>query len=208
MGEGVGTPSPIDDFPWPPPRASSRYSLPAQLLSAYKTVGEVAGAITAALESCGYTERSFYRAGNGGIVLVTRVEAIAEDGRALPPPDRWKRVVTAPRGIANWIKGLFFAQPGFYRVIVFVIGGDSFKFDEQVVTPGMANAWLSGSVDKLPPELAVHAFSANDSVWSLVYEFESRDTALPVSVLSPGHLPAQTHLQKSGVLAPLENSRR
>jgi len=200
--------TPIDNFPWPPPTPSSRYTLPAQILSAHKTVGEVAGAITAALEGRGYSERSFYRAGNGGVVLVTRLEAIAGDGTALPPPGRWDRVVAAPGGMATWIRGLFFAQPGLYRVIVFVIGGEAFSTGKQDVTPGMANAWLSGSVDKLPPELAARGFSADDSVWSLVYEFESRDAAKEVSTLSPGRLPARTHLDRSGVLALLENRRR
>jgi tetratricopeptide (TPR) repeat protein len=202
------SPPPIDDFPWPPPKPSSRYTLSAQILSAHKTVGEVAEVITAALEGRGYSEKSFYRAGNGGVVLVTRLEAIAGDGTPLPPPGRWNRVVAAPGGMASWIRGLFFAQPGFYRVIVFVIGGKAFSPGKQDVTPGMANDWLSGSVDKLPPELAERGFSADDSVWSLVYEFESSDPAKEVSTLNPGRLPARTHLDRSGVLALLENRRR
>jgi hypothetical protein len=200
----------IRSFPWPPPAPSSSYPIPIEMFAKYKTVGEVTDAIIRALESRGYVERSFYTAGNGGVVLVTRLESIAPDGTPLNPPDRWRRVIPgrgSGQGFAELVTGLFFATPGYYRVIVFVIGGSPFEKAEKPATEEQATAWLEQSVERLPREIADRPYEKTEGCTALTYEFDVHQEGKP-SALKPGRLPAYTHLERSGLLAAFDSPQR
>lgn len=192
-------------FPWPPPAASSSYSLPAERFAGLKTFGQVADYLIGALEGRGYVERSFFVAANGGVVLVTRLERINQDGTSAKEPGRWGpplgTEVGTVGGLASFLRGLFYAEPGFYRVLVFVIGGEAFSQSPRQVDEAEANQWLVTGMNRLPRELAQLPFDKEQGCSVLVYEFMSDAANSAARILSPGKLSAKSHLDKAGLFS-------
>src|SRR5262249_1473613 len=109
----------IPQFPWPPPTPSTSYPFPKDVFIRHSTCGEVSDAILSALERSGYVERSFFQTGDGGIALVTRLERIATDGSPAEETERWPAGFdNNPTRFVDFVRGLFFAKEGRYRVIV------------------------------------------------------------------------------------------
>jgi hypothetical protein len=192
----------IPQFPWPPPAASATYVLPENVFERGRTTGQVVMTIIAALERRGYVERSFFTTPADGVVLVTRLERINEDGSSAADLQRWPAVGEAARssvGFAQFLRGLFYVDPGRYRVIVFILQDAPFRQSpEQQITGQQARAWLRTGANVLPRELAERGYKGDCTV--LVYEFASDGTAVRVV---ESRLTGLQHLEKSGVLATL-----
>ncbi len=206
MARGVGEPAKADSdtvpfFPWPPPASSARYVFPEEVFSRYATVGEVSGTILAALEHTGYVERSFFQTAPGGVALVTRLEKIGGDGAPAPEQDRWPSGFdNTPQGFIDFVRGLFYAKPGHYRVIVFILQEKAFTQSEKKATGKDAETWLAEGAIKLPAWLASRPFGKDSTCTALIYEFESDGTAVKSVVSS---LTGKQHLQKAGLLTAL-----
>jgi hypothetical protein len=192
----------IPQFPWPPPAASATYVLPETVFERGRTTGQVVTAIIAALERKGYVERSFFTTAADGVVLVTRLERINEDGSSAVEIERWPAVGEAAQssvGFAQFLRGLFYVDPGRYRVIVFILQDAPFSQNpKQPVTGQQARAWLRTGANVLPRELADRDYRGDCTV--LVYEFASDGTAVRVV---ESRLTGLQHLERSGVLATL-----
>jgi len=193
----------IPQFPWPPPAASATYVLPETVFERGRTTGQVVTTIIAALERKGYVERSFFTTPADGVVLVTRLERINEDGSSAADLQRWPAVGEAARsssvGFAQFLRGLFYVDPGRYRVIVFILQDAPFRQStEQQITGQQARAWLRTGANVLPRELAERGYKGDCTV--LVYEFASDGSAVRVV---ESRLTGLQHLEKSGVLATL-----
>jgi hypothetical protein len=196
----AGRPS-IPEFPWPPPAASAWYVADA-LFEGRTTVGDVVAALVSALEHNGYAERSFFRTEGGGVALVTRLERIDEDGSSRADPERW------PVGLRNdgsgdffhFLRGLFFVEPGHYRLIVFVLHDLPFSQSDRQITAQEAGAWLRSGGNALPPEIAAQPF-ARGHCTVLIYEFASDGKIVRVV---ESRLTGKQHLEKTGVLALLQ----
>jgi len=189
-------------FPWPPPAPSARYVFPQDTFKRYPTVGEVSSAILSALEHSGYVERSFFQTQPGGVALVTRLERIGGDGSPAPEDERWPAGFdNSPAGFMDFVRGLFYAKAGHYRVIVFVLQEKSFTSSEQKATGKDAETWLAVGAFKLPAWLANRPFGKDSTCTALIYEFASDGTAVKGVV---SNLTGKQHLQKAGLLAALE----
>ena len=201
-GGGPGPTETIPQFPWPPPAASATYVLPETLFERGRTTGQVVTAIITALERNGYVERSFFTTPADGVVLVTRLERINEDGSSAADLQRWPAVGEAARssvGFAQFLRGLFYVDPGRYRVIVFILQDAPFRQDpDKPLTGQQARAWLRTGANVLPRELADRGYKGDCTV--LVYEFASDGTAVRVV---ESRLTGLQHLERSGVLATL-----
>jgi hypothetical protein len=191
----------LPEFPWPPPSASTSYVLPDKLFTAYRTVGEVTGAILGALEQNGYVERSFFRTPPGGVALVTRLERINDDGSSSAEA-RWpiQQAQASTRGLLDFLQGLFFVDPGHYRVIVFVVQDLPFSQSAESITAQQAQAWLTIGANVLTPEIAALPF-AGAHVTVLIYEFASDGSKVQVIT---SQLTGKQHLEKAGLLAVLD----
>jgi hypothetical protein len=176
--------------------------LPENVFERGRTTGQVVAAIITALERKGYVERSFFTTPADGVVLVTRLERINEDGSSAADLQRWPAVGEAARssvGFAQFLRGLFYVDPGRYRVIVFILQDAPFRQStEQPITGQQARAWLRTGANVLPRELADRGYRGDCTV--LVYEFASDGTAVRVV---ESRLTGLQHLEKSGVLATL-----
>ncbi len=211
MTRGITPPAPrgarsqadnVPFFPWPPPAPSARYVFPQDTFQRYPTVGEVSSAILLALERSGYVDRSFFQTEPGGVALVTRLERIGGDGSPAPEEERWPAGFdNSPSGFIDFVRGLFYAKPGHYRVIVFVLQEKSFTSTEQKATGKDADTWLAEGANKLPPWLASRPFGKDSTCTALIYEFASDGTAVKGVV---SNLTGKQHLQKAGLLAAIE----
>lgn len=195
----------IPQFPWPPPEPTGRAVLDRDRCAAgAATWGAVAQRLETALGQAGYFEHSYY-AVPGGFALVTRLEQIEFDGTPKPPPQRWS--ADAPRhevfSLRDYLRALFTAPQGHYRVIVFIVNDRAFASSGEEVSGEEALAWLQTGLNRLPPELAAREFTANHACTALVYQFiriaEDEAVANP-----PGAAPVRTQLQRSGIWAGLQ----
>jgi hypothetical protein len=197
-------PDSIPEFPWPPPEPSAQSSIDSRLLadsSADTTyLRDVEAKLRAALDSCGYYEKSYYSVPDG-FALATRLEQISKDGTPKQPPERWACEVQPLRkfSLAAFLKALFFATPGYYRVIVFVVSSQPFVGADVGVTRDEAVSWLSDGLNRLPKSIGVREFSGDHYCETLIYEFEQLDIGKEAVKVIPGYIDWYTHLEKAGL---------
>lgn len=195
----------IPRFPWPPPEPTSRVTLDRNRCGAgADTLGAVARRLQDALDQAGYYEHSYYAA-PGGFALVTRLEQIEFDGTPKPPPQRWS--AAPPRhqifSLRDYLRALFTAPQGHYRVIVFIVNDRAFASSGETVNSEDALGWLQSGLDRLPATLADSAFSDAHACTVLVYQFIriAQDEAV---ANPPGAPPARLQLERSGIWLELQ----
>jgi hypothetical protein len=189
-------------FPWPPPPASATEVLPRSMFEQHaplSTLGNLNDALIAGLEKTGYFEKSYYAVPRG-FALATRLEQISEDGTSKAAPARWSSSAPSVHGfsITEYLRALLTDNPGYYRVVVFVVTDVPFAESGAEVGMSEAQKWLTKGANALPPSIASAAFGQNTECTALIYEFSRSEGKDPV-LLQPGHLDAHTHLVKSGL---------
>lgn len=109
-----------------------------------------------------------------------------------------------PFSLWDFVKGLLFADPGRFRLIVFIISDQPFAATGKALTaPQGEELLLRGfNAPLLDPKWP---FSRRHEVSVLVYEFEKKRNHDAVQV-TPGKLLARTHLEKANVWAGLETA--
>jgi len=152
-----------------------------------------------ALSTAGYLERSYFLV-PGGIAVVTRLEHIHPDGSPFSDPDRWlfddeyRQSLT----ISEYLRRLFAADVGYYRVVVFVLTDEAFGSQTRSLTLGEAIRWPYTGLNVLPPDLAQQPLSKDDSCTALIYEFQKPHGEDP-RLLVPSSIGAKRHLVASGL---------
>ncbi|HUJ03552.1 MAG TPA: hypothetical protein VLW75_07950, partial [Rhizomicrobium sp.] len=138
-----------------------------------------------------------------GFALVARLEQIAPDGTPAPGGVRFLDPDSnAPFTLGNYVKRLFFAPDGYYRLIAFVVTDRAFVASGHAPTAAAAETWLRMGADELPGAYYSIPFTANHQVTALIYEFRKQGNR-NVSTLVPGRLDARTHLIKAGLYGAL-----
>jgi hypothetical protein len=196
----VSRPFVLPEFPWPPPKASTSYVLPVDLLKAYHRIGDVEHAIETALENNGYVERAFFRTPDG-VAMVTRLERIETDGSPAKDP-RWAISPSSSElqvSLVTFLRGLFFVPPGHYRLIVFIAQNTPFSVSDKQLSKDEARNLMSKGANALPADVAQQPFAGHCTV--LIYEFSSDGSA--VRLVGNSRLTGKEHLQKAGVLSAL-----
>lgn len=197
-GESAG---PIAEFPWPPPEPTLRYGVRRDLLihSESEQLGSVFDRLTRALERAGIDQWSAYGAGKKGFAVVGRLEHIQDNGT--PEQPRWSLGSASTRfSLGEYLRRLFLASPGRYRVIVFLVRPPVPYAYSPAPTAGQLDTLLLEGATALPDTLrGVPARLA--SVEALIYEFyrptEHRPPAFVRRTESP--LTAVGHLVGAGI---------
>ena len=101
------------------------------------------------------------------------------------------------RSIKSYVKALFGASEGYYRVIIFVVTDIPFGSSEPSMTPAKADTLVARGFDKLPEEVYKQSLPHNFACTALIYEFV-REQGKDPTPLNPSRLPAKTHLVASG----------
>jgi hypothetical protein len=165
---------------------------------------EVATQIEHALNKAGYSETSYYSVPSG-FVIVSRLEQCDDDGTPKPPPERFDRDarVDVKFSLIRYLKALFTAQPGRFRLIVFAVTDEPFVSDKRKI-PDREEAiqWVAAGTTKLPEQIGKRHFSANHDVIALIYEFYRPTTDHAFKLTVPSALQGRTHLEKAGLWPP------
>ena len=205
----------LPSFPWPPPTASSFVVIPLQPFldvapsstrdakrvrnNTSARLAEVDSGLRVALGLAGHHEMSYYGVPNG-FALVTRLESIEANGEPKAGEGRWN-VEMAPVSafsIGAYIRALFSAPLGRYRVIVVLITSQRFTADDVTVSKDDASRWLALGGNSLPTDVA--ALQAAGAICTaMIYEFEKGASAAQVEMLRPGKIPAKTHVIATGL---------
>jgi hypothetical protein len=192
----------LPPFPWPPPQASATLVLPEQFFPKEGKLGDFERSLKQALDRIDYEYRFF--AVPNGFALVGRMERTTEDGSV--SSDRWNLNAPAydPWRPSDFLRGLFRAPEGFYRVVAFVVTDVPFGQDRDAPTGEEAKAWLKQGLNDLPSQLAEAPAKPRTRCTALVYEFRSHGFAAPTVVLTPGRFGVRHHLERAGVWKTLE----
>lgn len=195
-------PKPLADFPWPPPEPSAHVTLEDALFQVKAkpapTLGAVNNRLEKALNQSGY-EYSYYRAGSG-FALVARLERIHEDGTPQPEQFRFLQPgAREPFSLSGYIKQLFFAPSGFYRMIVFVATDQSIVTWGKAIDTQAATQLLRQGASGLTDDIEGLPWTRNHSVTVLIYEFQKSTRDSEPITLRPSRLPARTHLERARI---------
>ncbi len=204
---GIPSGETIPQFPWPPPLASGTDIIPRSLLSNSQTglLKDVNQRLAAALEACGYTGNSYYAVPDG-FALVTHLEQINLDGTSRPMPGRWAAQVQplSTFSLSEYLKALFTANPGRYRVIVLVVTSHPFSQADAKVSKEEALGWISKGLNQLPASIGNLPFTADYAATALIYEFDEPRAGENAAFINPSGLTGRDHLTKSKLLPALE----
>lgn len=201
-------PHSLPEFPWPPPAPSEQLLLPDEMFrrpgAAAPSLAAVGDRIVHALRVANYLEYSFYHAPSG-FALVARLERMSPDGAPLPaefryvPPDAGE-----PFSLTGYIRSLFFAPEGLYRLIVFVVTDQPFVTSETPVDAAGANRLLRNGANRLPEQLRSEVFTPSHFVTVLIFEYRKGHGDNDVAAIVPGRLAAETHLERSQIERSLQ----
>lgn len=200
-----------DDFPaypWPPEAPSSLVSI-SELFDFHvggsASLFDVADALRAALQASGYLERRYFAA-PGGFVMVTRLEQTDEQGTPLPGGKRYLLSDDlVDFSFTAYIRNLFFAPEGYYRFIAFVVTDRTYTTGDSALAEDAALARLRGGSVALPSVFRDLPFSEHHRVDALIYEFRLVAQNAAVEPVTPGRLPPETHLERSGLASALSS---
>lgn len=193
-------------FPWPnPPEPSVSMSIPPEHFfgrdSEGKTLMDVARRLSGSILEAGYREVKYLGAGCKGFAIALDLEHIKVDGTRQAGAAGFARPgQESGFSLTDYLARLFYAPPGYYRQIVFVVS------DERMVdmaTPPSASqlrAIRKNGSPALPPSFARLPYTWRHDVLALIYEFEKGPRNGEAKVIPPpSRLSAPVHLDKAGV---------
>jgi hypothetical protein len=193
-------------LPWPPPIPSSHLVLDRRLLDhgaqLLHTFGDIETELHNSLSRAGYSGESFWGVPNG-FAIVTPLEQTDADGRPLSGPARWASRIAEMKqfSLAEYIRALFTAPPGYFRVLVFVVSPDAFAPAGSRELLETLQRWSSEGRYSLPDSVRSIPLSNAHRITVLVYEFfKLHDTDQPATAV-PGRLKAPDHLRATQLAA-------
>jgi hypothetical protein len=194
-------------FPWPPPIASSKIVLDNffNWQHRFKSLGEADATIRLALDSTGYAGPSYFGVPNG-FALVAQLEQIDGEGVPLKGVTRWSIEISEMKtfSLAEYIKSLLFSQPGYYRVIVFIVSSQPFSTSDDRTKFSTIQHWAYSGFSCLPPSVGSIEYSAEHRTTVLIYEFVKLASLDEPSTSIPGRHIAQIHLEKTKLLSYIQ----
>lgn len=191
-------------FPWPNPPTPSDSALIAPYLlfpggSEGKTLLDAARRLEGSIAAAGYLEPRYLGAACNGFAIMLDLEQIQPDGARKPGAAGFAPTTAEPRfTLAGYIRRLFYAPPGYYRQIVFVVSDIGIAATTPAPTPGELRAIAKDGSAALPPGYGNVPFSWKYKVVALVYEFQKGPADGDARQIPPsGRLRAPQHLKKA-----------
>ena len=190
-------------FTWPPPPASAETEIPAQWIRRAgqpTTLGSVAERLEQALKDARYQRWSYLSVPNG-FALVAQMEQIRPDGTPSPEPARWSTNLprAADLNLYQFIRALANAEPGYYRVIVFVVTDQPWSRTGARPTSQQAEHWLATGDNYLPPAIGALPYEPGFRTTGLVYEFKKASQKTDATFIDTSPTRAEDHLSKAGI---------
>lgn len=198
----------IAQFPWPPPHPSAYSVIPSRLLPSLTNknhLKNVAEKLETAFDQAGYSQRKYYQVPEG-FALVSQLEQFYPDGTPKTPPDRWVADYLPPTifSLTSYLRVLFTANPGRYRIIAFIVTSEPFKESKETVTREEAMGWLGGGMIVLPKSIGKQPYTDQHYCTAYIYEFEQPDKDKKPFFKPLSNLTGKDHLKKSKLWAALK----
>lgn len=194
----------LPPFPWPnAPNPSVSALIPPYLLftpgSEGKTLMAVAQRLEGSIASAGYRTPRYLGAGCDGFAIMLDLEHIQADGARLLGAAGFAGSSQEPGfSLSAWVKRLFYAPPGYYRQIVFVVSEKGLGIPTAAPTEGELRAIAKDGSAALPPAFKTVPYTWKHKVLALVYEFQKGPADGDARVIPPtGRLGATVHLQQA-----------
>ena len=192
----------VPAFPWPPPAASADTMIPNSWLSTGggADLTNVAVTLENALRAAKYPKWSYSSVPNG-FALVSQMEQIKADGTPSSEPARWSTdlPVVANMTLLEFVRALINAQPGYYRVIVFIVTNQPWSRTGTQPTGVEADRWLAEGFTWLPESIGKLPYGPDYRTTALVYEFRKASKDAKATLLEPSLTSADDHLKKAGI---------
>jgi hypothetical protein len=200
-------------FNLPPPDATALETIDRQVLlkpfdQAFH-LSDVARRLNTALEANGYPEQRYFRVfyKNKSVLpdafaMVTRVEQINSDGSPKGPDERYKQDVQPLRRFSfrELIRSLIGSDPGYYRVIVFIVAREEYSEARATVTRREAAGWLRAGLNELPEKIGEREYTDGHECTALIYQFKQPSGEKEVYWMEQGQpASAREHLEKAGI---------
>lgn len=194
----------VPSFPTRPPRPAVFGEVdPLQMgLRRGTTLGQFDDNLCSSLRRAGYSAIGHYSY-PGGFVLLTQLERIHSDGRPFPSPARWlpyaQPMTWGTFDLMRFLRMLVNADPGYYRVIAYVVSDRPISFDAGA-TSSQFNSIINKGATALPA--ALRSAIANDSqrLTVLVYEMTQAAVGKTATRTALG-LSVDDHLTRTRILA-------
>lgn len=207
MDQNADTASALDEasplFPWPPPLPSTKTEIPASVFKSCGTLEDVYEILSAALQRNGYSDNSYFlvpASDKNGFALATQLEQIDLDGVPKKDPNRWNTSLMSNKYVGwEYIAATLLPNPGFFRVIVFIVTDVPFVPKPIKVDQETAQSWLYEGSSGFPEQLKEVGFNNSFKVFALVYEYEQKNAKSDAFLINPSKYNAQAHLSKSHV---------
>lgn len=187
-------------FPVPFPDPSTFYDIPANFFNGDKTFGDIDQELENALNGCRYDVKKYYYVPDG-FALVTQMEKINKDGTSLPPPDRWSNSINGEiNDPINYLKSLFSAPTGDFRVFVFIVTDIDLTSNNQQITENEALSWLGNGFTALPENIRQLPFDSSYHFTLLVYHYTKTGSGEDPVLVINDPLTGRTHYEKAGLI--------
>jgi len=196
----------LPEFKLPAPRASTQMEMPGSMLPpAGSTLQEVNAALRSKLRTGGYDDVGYYRVTNG-FALATQMERIAPDGRPFGGEKRWVTEasglasLSSPLSLSSMMNALFNADPGSYRVMVFVVTNKPVTSSAAAMSSDVAKVMVAEGAPGLPHKFAQARFGPDYRVTALIYEFSRTAAGKPAQFSRPSTRSAAQQLRLAKIL--------
>ena len=186
-------------FPWPPPRWTTRTKLPDGLVASenkQEKISVVLARLQQALQNAQISEWSLFPVDGDdhGFAIVCAMEAFDEYGNSLPYPQRYSPEPILPQkwGIWYYLRALFTAPPGRYRVIVLAITSQADLPPTQVATSQELVSFVKTGATNLPRDVVERLTNPGTRCEAIIYEFRKRGVKddpifVPHETVDPAH---------------------
>ena len=196
----------LPEFKIPAPRASAQMVLPRSILPAGSPNLELVGdRLRSQLAAAGYGNLGYYRVTNG-FALATGMERVGPDGRPVQGAKRWATEATGLASLsssftlASLIRSLVNADPGSYRVMIFVVTNRPVTNSTADMKADTAKVLVVNGASDLPEGFSQARFGPDYRVTALIYEFNRTAVGKPAEFSRPSTRTAADQLRLAKIL--------
>jgi|GEM_PF-261900 len=200
--------STMPHFPWPPPKASTTVKIPRNLIVKSNPnilLSEIAKQFESILGKAGYDQISYYYFPSG-FAIVSQLEQINKDGTPKSEESRWNNKYEKPKvfNLESYIRALFTAQPGYFRVIAFIFTSKPFNQSDKTITKETGDFLIHAGSTVLPKKIFDIPFSSDYYCMALIYEFKQVTINDRPTLVDPSTVSGKTHLVNTKIWKELE----
>jgi hypothetical protein len=194
-------------FPWPIPPPST-YFTPRDiefLQINHGSLGAMADSLESILGEAGYTQFKYYNV-PWGVAMATQLERIEIDGTPFPSPARWDindmSLSIDDFQVGQFLRMLVGAEPGLYRVLVFVVTEKTQEIVFDQKSPPLTEQEIQKIADdgaiSLPEQIRDVEIGGDYNLSILIYEMFRKRTGVEAKIYK-SNFPVKIHLSNTEI---------